>query len=519
MRMSTSFDYRLASTPAEQYTTQGILSERIFVTVMKRSLVDPQTQTYFLNYAETARLWRRVIVVATFKGMKGVSTVSSIQATDNTEDVANVLPNAVYNLLSQLLLRTPLHRSVSRLSLTLKEDENGKLCHDASELGLAKNLVERESVAEEKILRELPDMSCPTFVESEVAVESRVSSMSYNAIVRGDRCIERKAPFATAGIDGENGFQTFLDDLKINIALRDCPGVARFVGVVLDDTRSHLRSYLHENPAVFRLSRIFIIANAESEIIPWELRELWAQQIVSAVSEIHRRGLSLGGIDIESVGVRNDGTAVLTRLHTSLSERQARRGMVAPEMRRGLCDSHNTQKPPLNNYRANIFQLGHILWLLAEHRGHTAGVFCARAACTAFPRFKCTAEHSNPVELPPCRDDIPPYFADMITRCRLPDPRLRPPARELVEGFPPKADLSLSMAQVMRWFPHQVTYYCTHCDNCGGYCRSLHYHCNICYGGDFDICPTCFEQGCRCFDPEHGLRKIVCRNDRYIDES
>ena len=156
---------------------------------------------------------------------------------------------------------------------------------------------------------------------------------------------------------------------------------------------------------------------------------------------------------------------------------------------------------------------------LAEHRGTSAGYLCTKAACTAFPRFKCTASHANPVNLPPCCGDIPSYFADIVRRCRLPDTRARPSAQELAQAFPPIRDSLPDMKDLVKLFAHKVTYFCTTCDECGGECRNVHYHCNACFSGNFDLCPTCFGHGSHCFDQEHQLMKIVMRNGRFVSET
>ena len=92
---------------------------------------------------------------------------------------------------------------------------------------------------------------------------SRISSSSYHVLIGTQKCIEQKAPFAAAGRQGEKGFRDFCQDLKLLHSLRGCAGVVLFVGVVLDETGRHLKSYLYESPMIGSLSRLFNIANSQ----------------------------------------------------------------------------------------------------------------------------------------------------------------------------------------------------------------------------------------------------------------
>jgi len=55
-----------------------------------------------------------------------------------------------------------------------------------------------------------------------------------------------------------------------------------------------------------------------------------------------------------------------------------------------------------------------------------------------------------------------------------------------------------------------------YCSNCYGLACSEHYHCNICSGGDFDLCQGCVEDGVRCGDESHRMIKRYIKNDDII---
>ena len=132
--------------------------------------------------------------------------------------------------------------------------------------------------------------------------------------VNFSECVEGRALFASAGKLGENGFQDFFTDLKLLNSLRGYTGDIQIIGIVVDETRLHLRRYLYEAAAIPSLSRVFTFANSRSEIIPWSIREMSSSQIIKAVSEFHSKGLVVGVIELNSVGLRADGTGVLSRI-------------------------------------------------------------------------------------------------------------------------------------------------------------------------------------------------------------
>ena len=131
-------------------------------------------------------------------------------------------------------------------------------------------------------------------------------------------CIERKAAFATAGALTENGFHDYFNDLRILNSARGCTSVVESIGIVLDETRLHLRSCIYESPGLGNILNILRCADFEAELIPWFVREVWSRHIIGAVSDVHGTGLAVGGgFLLNMIGVREDGCAVLTEIRTS----------------------------------------------------------------------------------------------------------------------------------------------------------------------------------------------------------
>ena len=505
----------------EQYTVDGLFSNPLFVFSMKPSEEDYRKQNYFLVYAETPRRWRRITISATFHGVQKQSAILATRDLDNAEAGYKMLPRIVRNQFDTLIPRLELYESITNISFSFEQNQSGQIVSISTGTKISEDLAEVRMSGEDQILYDLEDLGCAQFLESEIIVQSRMLSSYFIVRVESRTCIERKAPFVNAGEQGENGFRNYFDDLKLLKSMRGCNGVAEFIGIVLDDTRSHLRSYLLEYPILGNVMKILIGAQLKSETLPWDIRESWARQIIQTVSEIHSRGSLVGGLLwMEEIGIRANGTVVLTGLRTYPRHFENRSGKMAPELR-DISHINGRTLGKMVTFRTEIFQLGLILWKLAEHKDNTAGCFCSKAACTNHPRYLCDADHANPVELPTCNPDIPSYFGDIINQCRLPDPKMRPTACELAEILPYReADQSATAKSIdlLKRYAcaHTLTIYCS---ECGSRNMNVHYHCDICTEKDIDLCQVCFAQGFHCSDQQHRLTKRIYKDDGTSEES
>ena len=168
-----------------------------------------------------------------------------------------------------------------------------------------------------------------------------------------------------------------------------------------------------------------------------------------------------------------------------------------------------------DNFKTDIFQLGYIIWLLAEQKAiPSSSYLCASSGCTTVPLFKCDAEHANPVQLPTCSGDVPSYFNRIIEACRSSDPKDRRPASELAEMFcdaDGATSIPAGLPELVGACSGNEYDGIVYCSNCADIADDFHYHCNICHKGDFDLCPRCYEEleGRRCFDSKHLLIRRI----------
>ena len=224
-------------------------------------------------------------------------------------------------------------------------------------------------------------------------------------------------------MQGDNLFDDFIDEVKRLSSLRGCRGIVQFLGTILNDTRNHIKGYLYEAPIIPNMRLLISLANSKSRPIPWALRELWIGEIVATMSYVHVRGLVLGALKNNRISIRADGALVLDLSDSAHRHLLTQRDLLPPELGSMSFDTCRIPSRTPLNYQTDIFQLGYSIWLIAEHRPDSWGYYCIRAACTNVPRYKCTASHMNPMELPPCSVGIPSYINDLFTASRLPNPK------------------------------------------------------------------------------------------------
>ena len=386
---------------------------------------------------------------------------------------------------------------------------------------MAEDRLEIETSDEVRMLQDIDDLGCLQYLASDIIMVSRLTTSSFRVWVEGRMCVEQKMLFANDRADGENGFLAVFNDLKRLNSLRGCPGVVDFNGVVLDDTRRHLRSYLYELPLLANVQWLFGAAENRSQVIPWPIREQWARQIIRAVANIHSRGHVIGLLRLGGIGVRANGAVVVTVLKSSPYTWHNRRGKWPSEWRKG---STSTSVPPrdMMSFRTDIFQLGLILWQLTQQRCVDGISFCRRSGCTKRFDYTCTADHANPVRLPMHGTEIPMPYGDIIDQCRAPDPKCRPTAYKLAELLPCVEEsqaLVPGMQEVLDTYAEIGNHYAVWCDNCGRSGAEAYYSCNVCKSANyeiFEICECCYAQGVRCPVQEHQLLKRIIKDGNIV---
>ena len=496
----------------EQYKSSDTSARKVFVAASMETQFESthRLQRYFLIYDEGPRTWRKVTIYASIVSMSTQSAFSGTSCQYDLMSGSRKLPGNIRSQLETALPSLRLRGPITKLSLEITEDAIGNIAVDIAGADITKDLREAAISNEQAILQAVNDLGCSQFLQSEIVVIKRRGPYFSQVLAETQLCVEYRLPFAEAGPPGHNGVKAYFEELKRMYAVRGCEYIVNFVGVVLDDTRKHFKSFLTEEP-LYSMMTVFSSAEQHKKRIPWFIREIWAKQVVSAVSDVHAQGLALDGLDaLSSIGLRSNGNAILMMGRRVGPSRLNRNGQIPPELRNLSEDA----EPPLwIEFRKDIFCLGLTLWLIGEHRHCATGHYCRMIGNTNWPRYSCTASHSNPISSTRCTDpEVPDYFNSLISDCRHSDPSARNPGRALLSSFdhisflPNMADL---VNEVLRKCQtSQTGGLIALCDECSALTTELHYNCAICLMGDFDLCPDCVSSGVHCFVTEHQLVEV-----------
>lgn len=355
-----AFEQNSSFHPEEYFMSRS--SERLVLIAMANNKQEVHTLKCFLLYAATPRRWHRICVYATIKSNSGNEDNGwRIECPDlGSTNTFQLLPKMLQSTLEDLLLDVELFDPVTRVHVSLSEGSSREILYDPRTIRSTEDYEEIDVIDEENDLEELQDIGCVQYRESEVATISRMETYVFAVCVKGQRYMERRAPFAYADDHKENLFKVFFKDLKLLHRLRGCPGIVQFAGAVLDDSGTHLKGYLYEH-IPYQLRDVFDTATSRGERIQWPIREEWAKQIISAIAHVHGKGLIIGSLSLYELGLREDETIVVTHLQSSIEYVQDFQNRLPPEVREARRNEDPSTKLRLN-FRTDVFQLGRVLW-------------------------------------------------------------------------------------------------------------------------------------------------------------
>ena len=466
-------------------------------------------------YAESPRLWRKVILSVTLESL-GCSR--RVKIPDYLGYVTKLLSPELHKLLIDQFSTVKCLDPVTSLHMSLEKDykDEFKICSPG--MKVTYDSLEVSKYDSQKILQNMANRGCPRYLESEISRKCRVETSCY-IVWNGSRmCLEHVAPFASAG----------LTDCQ---KLHGCGSALEFIGVVTDDSGYHLKGYLLECPS-YTLRTLTASAISNRSSIPMPIREYIAREAIRAVTAIHHRRVLIRYFGRWQVVLTSDLKVVLNIPKNSVFHAliQGHKN-TPPELRKlPMRSSGQSQVEELVNVSTDIFQLGLVLWQILEQKAGAWGLNCAISGCLSFPRHKCRVpghHERDHIALPPCSPSVPAYFNFVIQRCRSEDPEARPSALQLLEslhlpyysrdfaydkttnngsdgqnttwksGTPPPG-----MQKYLNEKSSSETCIYISCNECGEFIfpQDDLYHCNVCDFGDFDLCWKCYDLGVRCWN-------------------
>ncbi|KAJ5345749.1 hypothetical protein N7452_003753 [Penicillium brevicompactum] len=406
----------------EQYTieTQLHILEASYTGKKVFGLLRGSIHKVCLIYAERSRTWRRLTLSFSCKpDIAQVATVTQLLPSLEITYFDGVTNISHININEQ-------SKSINENLLLVSEDED-----------------ERGWDRAWSFANQIDDLGCAQFVESEVVAISAINGRDYYSLVRGERCIEKKLTFAMDGNDNFSDFYGgFFSNIKSLHILRFSRGVVRLKGVVLDDRRRQVKSYLIADAELGTLGNILRKCKEQALSIPWSVLEDWAREIVTTVADIHSQNLVVGRHGLWSLVLDKEGH--VRRKNVDGNTCLEHRGWTAPEVRPNVKLTSNLTRDKMCA-KTDLFQLGLELWLLARREpgyGTEISKMCCKESGCPFkwrlPGRRCLEAHSDPIELPPCGVEVPTWFQGIVDVCRSVRPEDRLAARKLLEMFPRK---------------------------------------------------------------------------------
>jgi hypothetical protein len=173
-------------------------------------------------------------------------------------------------------------------------------------------------------------------------------------------------------------------------------------------------------------------------------------------------------------------------------------------------------KSPSITKEFDLYQLGQILWILAES---WATGESAQKLKESFHKNSETFQgesFSRRSAFPRLSQNIPDYFRLMVEESCAESPYARPRAVDLLSRFPSTCFDIISVKQknqssqvidvktLLKCRVRSVL-----CSICHAHITSITYRCIICVGGDFDLCQHCFDKRRHCNDHSHLLGEIL----------
>lgn len=347
-------------------------------------------EKFFVTYAQQPNRWCRVTVSCDYRDAPPSSLESDLKSLKFQRDKNQ----RIYEAIRESLPDIEFYDTVTNLKL---ETEHGQLhvhvTEDINEIILYPSV-------------DFVEDGCRLYRESELDFQSHLSGFVYKVRAGNQVLIKKEIP-------GPDTIDEFLYEIEVLNELRGSKNVIDFHGLVVDDDEKIIKGLLISFASLGALVDV-IYDEKLSSSLSWRRRERWAYQIVQGLSEIHEAGFVQGDFTLSNIVIDSEDDAKII----DINRRGCPIGWEPPELLRLV---RRGQKISMFiNVKSDIFQLGMVLWALAQQDDEPEHV--ERTSSGAMPNV--TAK------------DVPSWFEDIIDACLRNQPRGRPSAKELLTMFP-----------------------------------------------------------------------------------
>ena len=499
------------------YTFVLIRSHERFATVESRSNV------YQLFFLKSSRVWRRLCVSLRIQRSSKYWKVTELSCKDRSAEEWSIitgtlsghaqLPRAIVTQIQGCLAGLDAIEEDDSLAFEVVESGTVSL-RSMKDMNVFETDIAQAQRTTREILCFLDDLKCPRYLEQEVTQMQMIDPPNrFVSCLKGRLVYEIR--FTTSTPDPSS-----VHNIISLFQLKEKAAFAELMGVVVDEAGKQLKSYLIDLPQPYRRFRSLTRAQG----ITWKYREELAKQLVQAITDAHTHGIVIG----TKIGFAYPILIAKTNRirFWDFNERFAL----------GLREKHyyppefaylSEQSTPIDSFeapkvttRTDLFRLGMLLWALAENSPSSCcNPLCIRERCDLQSR-PCL--HVDPITLPELPASIPQYYKDIVNICRAENPEERQPAWKLLSWFPTTSSGPISSqyqtSRENRPTPEIATTNdpmslglksIIFCDSCGALEIQFHFfHCNVCAGGNYDLCPRCFHKGIHCPNNDHLLVEV-----------
>jgi len=347
-------------------------------------------EKFFVTYAQQPNRWCRVTISCDYRDAPPSSLESDLKSLKFQRDKNK----RIYEAIRESLPDIEFYDTVTNLKL---ETEDGQLhVHVTEDIN---EIIPYPSV-------DFVEEGCRLYRESALDFQSHLSGFVYKVRAGNQVLIKKEIP-------GPDTIDEFLYEIEVLNELRGSKNVIDFHGLVVDDDEKIIKGLLISFASLGALVDV-IYDDKLSSSLSWHRRERWAYQIVQGLSEIHEAGFVQGDFTLSNIVIDSEDDAKII----DINRRGCPIGWEPPELLRLV---RRGQKISMFiNVKSDIFQLGMVLWALAQQDDEPEHV--ERTSSGAMPCI--TAQ------------DVPNWFEDIIDACLNRQPRGRPSAKELLTMFP-----------------------------------------------------------------------------------
>jgi serine/threonine protein kinase len=362
-------------------------------------------EKFFVTYAQTPTLWRRVTVSCDYRGAEPDSLEKDLKELQFQRDKSARIYESIRESLSEIqfyptVTNLKLQTSEGRLHVHVTEDVN-EIIPYPSKTALQHLEVPDHIQGRNMYVR-----------ESDLEFDTHLSGFVYKVRYGGHDFIKKEIP-------GPDTVDEFLYEINALHALSDSESVIKFEGVIVDDNEQVVKGLLISYAEMGALVDILYDYKGS---LDWPRRERWAKQIVQGLMEIHEAGYVQGDFTLSNIVVDSEDKAKII----DINRRGCPVGWEPPEISKKI--ESNQRISMYIGVKSDMFQLGMTLWALAMDEDEPE-------------------RQDRPLRMDEADPGVHPYYRKLVDLCLADRPQDRPSAKDLLAMFP---NLEESQAQEER---------------------------------------------------------------------